>query len=42
MMATEKQLVDQQAIIVGIIAQADEGTRVEEPAKTAEIVEEIS
>jgi CBS domain-containing protein len=35
-------LVDDEGRIVGIIAQADVATRIEEPATTAKVVEEIS
>jgi CBS domain-containing protein len=35
-------VVDDQGRIVGIIAQADVATRMEEPAATAKVVEEIS
>ncbi len=35
-------VVDNRGAIVGIIAQADVATRVQEPDKTAEVVEEIS
>jgi len=35
-------VVDNNGMIVGIIAQADVATRVEDPRKTAEVVEEIS
>jgi CBS domain-containing protein len=35
-------VVDNNGMIVGIIAQADVATRVEDPRKTAQVVEEIS
>jgi CBS domain-containing protein len=35
-------VVDDNAQIIGIIAQADVATRINEPKKTAEVVEEIS
>jgi predicted transcriptional regulator len=35
-------VVDNNDMIVGIIAQADVATRVEDPRKTAQVVEEIS
>lgn len=35
-------VVDQDNVIVGIIAQADVATRAENPSQTAQVVEEIS
>jgi Mg/Co/Ni transporter MgtE len=35
-------VVDDNDQIIGIIAQADVATRINEPARTAEVVEEIS
>jgi len=39
---TSFTVVDDSNMLVGIIAQADVATRMDEPEKTAEVVKEIS